>query len=116
MRRAPLLALLAVSLLACPREHASVEELYTTRTLGLGYLQRNQLDQAESTFTKLTKLAPDDPLGYEYLGLTYLQLGRYDDAEKQLKKARKIDPSSTESGLALARVYALTAQHVCGVS
>ena len=99
----------AVLLLACPRaERASVEELYSTRMLGLSYLQRNQLAEAEAEFTKLAKLAPDDPLGFANLGATYLQAGRYADAETQLKRARELDPNSTEVGLALARVYALT--------
>ena len=94
---------------ACrPADKASVEELYTARMLGLGYLQRNQLPEAETEFTKLTKLAPDDPLGYVNLGLTYLQAGRYSDAEKQLLRARKLDPASAEVGLALAKVFSLT--------
>ena len=76
--------------------------------LGLSYLQRNQLAEAESSFKQLTKLAPDDPLGYANLGLTYLQAGRLEDAEKQLKRARDLDPTNTEIGLALAKVYALT--------
>ena len=76
--------------------------------LGMSYLQRNQLPEAESEFVKLTKLAPDDPLGYANLGLTYLQAGRYTDAEKALQRARELDPASTEVGLALARLYALT--------
>ena len=76
--------------------------------LGLSYLQRNELPQAESAFTKLTSLAPDDPLGYASLGLTYLQAGRYAEAEKQLRRARDLDPASTEVGLALARLYSLT--------
>ncbi|HEX8850032.1 MAG TPA: FG-GAP-like repeat-containing protein [Gemmatimonadaceae bacterium] len=101
---------LVALLTACPREQVPVEELYTTRMLGLGYLERNQLAEAESAFRKLTKLAPDDPLGYTNLGLTYLQAGRLDDAEKQLERARKIDPAGVESGLALARVYALTSR------
>jgi Flp pilus assembly protein TadD len=75
---------------------------------GLGYLQRNQLPEAESSFKKLTKLAPDDPLGYADLGLTYLQAGRYPEAEKQLKRARELDPGSSEVGLALARLFSLT--------
>jgi tetratricopeptide (TPR) repeat protein len=104
------LALVALAvLIACPRaEQASVEELYTTRMLGLSFLQRNQLAEAESAFTKLARLAPDDPLGFANLGLTYMQAGRYADAEKQLKRARELDPRGTEIGLALARVYALT--------
>ncbi|HKC80072.1 MAG TPA: tetratricopeptide repeat protein, partial [Gemmatimonadaceae bacterium] len=76
--------------------------------IGLSYLQRNQLPEAESAFKKLTGLAPDDPLGYEDLGLTYLQAGRYPEAEKQLLKARELDPASTNAGLALSRVYSLT--------
>ena len=90
---------------ACKHKQAPVEELYTTRMLGLSYLQRNELPEAEAQFRKLTELAPDDPLGYANLGLTYLQAGRFDDAEQQLQRARKLDPSSTEIGLALARLY-----------
>ncbi len=91
-----------------PEKKASVEDLYTTRTLGLSYLQRNQLPEAEAEFKKLIDLAPDDPLGHASLGLTYLQAGRYADAEKALHRARELDPAGTEAGLALARVYALT--------
>jgi Flp pilus assembly protein TadD len=91
----------------CHSEPAPVEELYTARMLGLSYLQRNQLAEADTQFTKLTRLAPDDPLGYADLGLTYLQAGRYDDAEKQLLRARELDPGNTEIGLALAKLYSL---------
>ena len=94
--------------LACREKQVPVEELYTTRMLALSFLQRNQLPEAESSFKKLTKLAPDDPLGYADLGLTYLQAGRYKEAESQLDRARKLDPSSTEVRLALAKVYYLT--------
>ncbi|MBC7674341.1 MAG: VCBS repeat-containing protein, partial [Polaromonas sp.] len=93
---------------ACRPKPASVEELYTTRTLGRSYLQRNQLPEAEAEFKKLTKLAPDDPAGYADLGLVYLQAGRYPDAETQLLRARKLDPASTEIGLVLAKLYSLT--------
>ena len=102
----------AVALLAatttCRPKPAPVEELYTTRTLGLSYLQRNQLPEAESEFKKLIQLAPDDPLGYAYLGFTYLQASRYAEAEKELMRARELDPASTEVGLAVARLYLLT--------
>jgi Flp pilus assembly protein TadD len=106
----PLLAAASlVALAACP-EHktASVEELYSTRMLGVSYLQRTQLAEAEAQFKQLTELAPDDPLGFANLGYTYLQAGRFAEAEKQLDRARKLDPSSADIGLALARVYALT--------
>jgi len=101
-------AALTAATTGCRAERAPVEELYTTRMLGLSYLQRNQLLEAESEFKKLTKLAPDDPLGYADLGLTYLQAGRYAEAEQQLRRARELDPASTEVGLALARLYSLT--------
>jgi len=102
---------LPAAIVACRSERASVEDLYTTRTLGLSYLQRNQLPEAEVEFKKLTELAPDDPLGHASLGLTYLQAGRYADAEKALQRARDLDPAGTETGLALARVYTLTGRH-----
>ncbi len=108
--RAILIAL-AVGLAACKAKPASVEELYTTRILGLSYLQRNQLPEAEAEFKKLIALAPDDPLGYANLGLTYLQAGRLADAEKQLERAHKLDPKSTEVDLMLARLYSLSGRN-----
>src|SRR5689334_6841870 len=98
----------AIASAGCRREKASVEELYTTRMLGIGFLQRNQLPEAEEQFKKLTQLAPDDPLGYADLGLTYLQAGQYKEAEQQLRRARELDPGSSEIGLALAKLYSLT--------
>ena len=101
-------AALIAAATTCRSKPASVEELYTTRMLGLSYLQRNQLPEAESQFRKLTRLAPDDPFGYAELGLTYLQGGRYGEAEKQLRRARDLDPGNAEVGLALAKLYSLT--------
>ena len=101
-------AVVMVAIAACREKPASVQELYTTRILGLNYLQRNQLPEAESQFKKLIELAPEDPVGYADLGLTYLQAGRYADAEKQLRRAQELDPTTTEIGLALARLYSLT--------
>ena len=49
--------------------------------MGLNYLDRGQLPEAEAQFKKLIALAPADPLGYANLGLTYLRAGRYSDAE-----------------------------------
>ena len=99
---------LAVGFVGCRGERAPVEELYTTRMLGLSYLQRNQLPEAEAEFKKLATLAPDDPFGYASLGLTYLQAGRYAEAEEQLRRARELDPAGIEAGLTLARLYSLT--------
>jgi Flp pilus assembly protein TadD len=101
-------AVLLAAGIACRKEPASVEELYTTRTLALSYLRRNQLPEAEAEFKKLIQLAPDDPLGYTDLGLTYLQSGRYREAEEQLKRARNLDSKSVEIRLAQAKLFALT--------
>jgi DNA-binding SARP family transcriptional activator len=105
---ASLIAILLASLGGCRSKPAPVEELYTTRMVGLSYLQRNQLPEAETEFKKLVKAAPNDPAGYANLGLTYLQAGRYADAERQLLRARELDPTSAEIGLALAKLYSLT--------
>ena len=94
--------------IACRPERASVEELYTTRMLALGFLQRNQLPEAEAELQKLIKLAPDDPFAYANLGLAYLQAARYEDAEKQLDRAHKLEPGNADVDLALARLYSLT--------
>lgn len=104
-----LAAALAAAPTACRKDKpASVEELFTTRTLATQLLQRGQLPEAEVQLKKLIELAPDDPLGYANLGLTYLQLGRYADAEKQLLRAQKLDPASADVALMLAKLYALT--------
>ena len=101
----------AVILLAawqCRKKAAPVEDLFSTRMLGLSYLQRNQLPEAEAQFKKLVDLAPDDPLGYMNLGLTYLQSGQYQDAERQLRRAHELDPRNADIDLALAKLYSLT--------
>ncbi len=46
----------------------------TMRTLGLAYLEENKLSEAEAEFLKLTKLAPDEALGFANLGLVYLRM------------------------------------------
>ncbi len=99
---------LAVAANGCQSKPAGVEDLFTTRMLGLSYLQRGQLPEAEVQFKKLIKLAPDEPLGYANLGLTYLQGARYAEAEVQLRRARELDPASTDAGLMLAKLYSLT--------
>src|SRR5881394_2754207 len=101
-------AFMIVALPSCRSKPAPVEELFSTRMLGLSYLQRNQLPEAEGQFKKLIELAPNDPLGYTNLGLTYLQAGRFADAEKQLKRARELDPLNADIGLMLAKLYSLT--------
>ena len=99
---------LALATQSCRSKPASVDDLFTARTLGLTYLQRNQLPEAEVQFKKLVDLAPNDPAGYANLGLTYFQGGPFQEAEERLVRARELDPSSTEVGLMLAKLYSVT--------
>ncbi len=81
------------------------QELMTTQTLGIAYLEEFKLDEAEKEFLKYIKLSPQEKLGYANLGLTYLRSGKYDEAKKQLSKAIKIDPKDPDIRLILATVY-----------
>jgi hypothetical protein len=84
------------------------QELISTRTVGLAYLEENKLEEAEQEFLKFIKLAPKEKLGYANLGLVYLRMGKYKEAEKILKKAVKIDPEDPEVRLIMATVYEMT--------
>lgn len=118
MRRFLVVPLAIVALhVACRSDRASTnqsraDELFTARSLGLGYLQKDQLPEAEEQFEKLTRLAPDDPMGYANLGLTFLRAGRLDEAERQLKRARELDPGDIETGLMLAKLYQVSGRGV----
>src|SRR5207244_10021958 len=80
----------------------------TARTLGLAYLRSEQLAQAETAFSKIVALAPDQALGYANLGLVHLRLGRYDVAEREIRRAAALDTASDDIALTLAKVYELT--------
>src|SRR4029450_5465443 len=92
----------------CQSKPANPEQVLAARSLGVGYLDRNRLTEAEEQFKKLVALAPKDPFGYANLGLTYLQAGRFADAEKQLKRARDLDPTNADVGRMIAKLYTLT--------
>ncbi len=101
-------AVLAATIVGCPKEQAPPEELFAARSLGLDFLQRGQLPEAEEQFKKLVSLAPQEPLGHANLGLTYLRAGRLTEAESELRRARKLDTASADIALMLARLYVLT--------
>src|SRR3954467_8796482 len=105
-------AVLIFALAACRSDNSAnnqskADELFSARSLGLGYLQKDQLPEAEEQFKKVIEIAPKEPLGYANLGLTYLRGNRLSDAEKQLKKAHDLDPNDPEVGLMLAKLYDL---------
>ena len=81
------------------------EQVITARTLGLAFLEENKLEEAETQFLELIKLAPDEAIGYANLGLVYLRMGRYDDAESNLLEALEKTPRDADIRLNLASVY-----------
>ncbi len=87
------------------KDKKRAQELMTTQTLGIAYLEEFKLDEAEKEFLKFIKLAPKEKLGYANLGLTYLRSGKYDDAKKHLAKAIQIDPKDPDIRLILSTVY-----------
>jgi len=100
--------MLAATMVGCRKEQAPPEELFAARSLGLDFLQRGQLPEAEEQFKKIVSLAPQEPLGHANLGLTYLHAGRLAEAETELRRARKLDSASTDIALMLAKLYVLT--------
>ena len=82
--------------------------ILTARTLGLAYLQKDQLDEAETAFRRVVALAPDQALGHANLGLVLLRQGRYRDAERTIRRAAALDTASNDIALTLATVYELT--------
>ena len=103
---------ISIGLIACRSDsgnnQSKADELFSARSLGLGYLQKDQLPEAEAQFKTIVRLAPKDPLGYANLGVTYLRAGRYDEAENNLKRARELDRNDPEVGLTLAKLYDVT--------
>lgn len=89
-------------------DQARSDSALTARIWGLAYLQQNQLPLAEAQFRKVVALAPDQALGYGDLGLVHLREGRYAEAETQLRRATALDSASSDIGLMLAKVFALT--------
>jgi len=90
------------------KDAATAEEIITAKTLGLAYLEENQLEKAETEFLKLIDFNPDEVLGYANLGIVYLRMGSYQEAEDWLQKAIKMDPKDPDVRLILAKVYEMS--------
>src|SRR3989441_4002593 len=82
--------------------------ILTARTLGLAYLQRDQLAEAETSFRRIVALAPDQALGYANVGLVQLRQGRYREAETAIRRAAALDTANDDIALTLGKVYELT--------
>src|SRR4030042_5441060 len=94
------------------KDTATAEEMITAKTLGLAYLEENQLEEAKAEFLKLIDLYPKEALGYANLGIVYLRMGEYKEAEDWLKKAIEINKKDPDVRLILAKVYEMSDQQV----
>ncbi len=107
-----IILILAIVLAGCNQQkkktkHGTPEEIISTRTLGVAYLEENQLDKAEAEFVKLIEINPNGATGYANLGLVYLRMGKYNEAEEQLNKAIKINEKDPDIRLILAKTFEL---------
>jgi len=90
---------LIVAATGCKQSEPHTEELFQAQALGLGYLERGELPEAEAQFKKVISFAPNEPLGHANLGLTYLRGSRFADAEKELRRARGLDSTNPDIAL-----------------
>ncbi|MDZ7607745.1 MAG: FG-GAP-like repeat-containing protein [Cyclobacteriaceae bacterium] len=104
-------------ILSCGREKKAEKESSETKnstaaavshkSVGLAYLEENNLEKAEEQFLQLIQITPEDASGYANLGVVYLRMGRLDDAEKYLLKAVDLAPNDPDIRVNLAKVYEL---------
>ncbi len=96
---------------SCGKKEADKQksiDMITIRTLGLAYLEENNLNEAEIKFKKLIEIAPDEANGYANLALVYIRKADYDKAEEQIKNALQRSPDEPDIRLNLAEIYELT--------
>jgi len=82
-------------------------DIISLKSLGLAYLEENNLEEAKKQFLKLIELAPNDATGYANLGVVYLRQRDIDRAEESLLKAVELSPDDPDIRLNLAKVYEL---------
>jgi tetratricopeptide (TPR) repeat protein len=79
---------------ACKKDEVpdqeQIRKLLSHRSLGLAYLEENQLDKAAIEFNQVIAIAPQEALGYANLALTHLRKAQYEEAEKHARKALEL--------------------------
>lgn len=107
-----ILGLLGLSGPGCKQQNnekaASAEEMISAKTLGLAYLEENQLEEAEAEFLKIIEMDSDEVMGYANLGIVYLRMGEFEQAGDWLSKAIKMEPEDPDVRLILAKVYEMS--------
>ena len=86
-------------------EPSAAEAILRARTMGLAYLEENELEKAETEFQKLIKMVPEEAIDYANLGLVFMRMGRYEEAEDNLLKAVELNPADADIRLNLATLY-----------
>lgn len=108
MHKSGILIFLLLFGVACRKQEPHTEEIFRAQALGLGFLDRGELADAEAQFKQVVAFAPNEPLGHANLGLTYLRGSRFREAESELAHAHDLDPANADIDLILAKLYAVT--------
>jgi tetratricopeptide (TPR) repeat protein len=77
----------------------------TPRELGLEYILKNQLDEAEASFVKAVQVEPNNVSNYSILSGLYILQKNYGAAEENAKAGLKVSPGNPELELILADAY-----------
>ncbi|MBM3262513.1 MAG: VCBS repeat-containing protein [candidate division Zixibacteria bacterium] len=80
-----------------PRSHDAWIEATTQKNLGLAYLDRNDFDSAVQAFEAVTRLVPDDPLGYANLAVALLNRQEPEKAEENIRRALVLAPGDGQA-------------------
>ncbi|MBK0378430.1 CRTAC1 family protein [Mucilaginibacter segetis] len=75
------------------------------RELGLEYIGKNQLNEAEASFVKAIKIDPDNVSNYIILCRLHLLQKNYTAAQERAEAGLKISPGNTDLELILAEAY-----------
>jgi len=73
--------------------------------LGLAYLERGMLDQAQQQFEIAIRLYPNHAKSYYNLGLVYFQKGDQEKALEYFRRCVSLDPQSDRAHYNLATIY-----------
>ncbi len=69
------------------------KEAIELRNRGIAELENEQPKKATELFTTLTKIVPNDPLGYANLAISYLRVQEYPEATSQIEAALSLTPN-----------------------
>jgi Flp pilus assembly protein TadD len=74
-------------------------------TLGVIYLNQNDIEAATAAFAQAVYLDPKNPQAHNYYAVTLAKRGWYDGAEDELQKVVQLAPDFAEAHFNLALIY-----------